>query len=1091
MKHLFFILFSFFLICSVRAIPTPLSGQLFSVEKGASLTRISVIVQDRQGFLWIGTDDGLNRFDGVHFTVFRNQPYDTTSLCDNNIRSIFVDKKDNLWIGTSGGLSYFDKQTGKFNNFKNDSNNPFSISSNDVVSISGDDDGVIWVQTQQSLEKLDLKTHRFYHYYYFTNVFHQTLSGVCSGVLPDNKGSIWVATKDGLNRFDKTDEIFERFYKNGLPESVSDDNIYSLYFDRKDELWVLNSKGLELFSYSKQRFFQVPLDKGQSKITDVYYSMTQDKSGHFWIGSQSGLIFMDGQTKQSQRLHNIFLGNSSQPLDEIYVVFCDRSNILWLATSLGLVKVDLKPKKFGLYRQFGAESLSNVLSVYADDSLAILGRGEQGISFISRRKATIKTFTTQELSRVGITEKSIMAIFRDSRNNIYMGTNNGAFRKIGSKWESICAKMPDKTCSNLYSHRIYQFVEDEKNRVLIATDHGIHIYDPQMDTITSVRNVNSKDGRYKIGQVNSLVPDSGGLVWLGTAKGLVKLNLTTYYADVYSKLSLQFGNDQIMSMLMQSPGILWLGTSSGLVKFFCTTGNYSTYTEKDGLPSNRISSILNDNHGNLWFTTSDGIVKFDQRRNFFALFDLTDGLQSYRFNSGATYKTKSGELFFGGISGVNYFFPDSIEYNNVEPVTVISSYSIVYKGGETTQIISHNPNAEIEVPYSANAINIEFAALDFTSPDKNHFVYRLLSSDTETEWIDIGTRTFVSFSNLLPGTYIFQVKGSNSDLIYSNVAATITLVINPPFWMSKTAIVFYLVLIVLIVYLVLQLRTYSLRQANRRLREKELASRKIARQREELAAQNKNIKDSINYAKRLQLAMMPSERIFKRLISNSFVFYKPKDIVSGDFFWIKQVNGVLKLAAVDCTGHGVPGAFMSVIGYELFRRVSGGVACADRPADMLNDLMSEFANVFGDVEDSRVHDGMDVALCTIDLNTHKMQFSGAYNPLYIIRDNQIIEVPGDRFSVSIQYGDQPRSFTNHEIEIQSGDVFYMFSDGFPDQFGGPEGKKFKYKRFKHLLLSIHKLPFDEQKVYLNNSLEVWRGSLDQVDDILIIGFKIK
>jgi len=239
---------------------------------------------------------------------------------------------------------------------------------------------------------------------------------------------------------------------------------------------------------------------------------------------------------------------------------------------------------------------------------------------------------------------------------------------------------------------------------------------------------------------------------------------------------------------------------------------------------------------------------------------------------------------------------------------------------------------------------------------------------------------------------------------------------------------------------------------------------------------------------RIQQAMFSTIKDVKRLFPESFVFQRPKDIVSGDFFWTRSIDNKIFLTAADCTGHGVPGAFMSLIGLELFRQIITGKGLY-KPSDILDDLNRNFDIIFGNMEDISLKDGMDLSFCTFHIDTNIMEFAGAFNPVYLIRNNEIIEIKGDRITVGPDNGFERPSFTNQSIQLERNDVIYMFSDGYADQFGGPEGKKFKFRRFRHLLLSIHHLPMEKQQKILEDSILDWIGDYEQVDDIMILGVK--
>ena len=311
------------------------------------------------------------------------------------------------------------------------------------------------------------------------------------------------------------------------------------------------------------------------------------------------------------------------------------------------------------------------------------------------------------------------------------------------------------------------------------------------------------------------------------------------------------------------------------------------------------------------------------------------------------------------------------------------------------------------------------------------------------------------------------------------------------FWKSQEVILGYIIVLILIVIVLLlhrYLRSKRIRLMNE---EKERTSRQLLVQQEELIEKNKNIMDSIEYAKRIQSALMPSHKLFKTAFPDSFVLHIPKDIVSGDFYWFNKVGNRVFVAAVDCTGHGVPGAFMSIIGIELFRNMTN-IEGIIEPAQILTTLNKNFQKIFHDKDIITFRDGMDLAFCSFDNKKMILEYAGAFNPVYLIRNNNIQEYKGDRFSVGLDFPDESKSdtFKNHIIPIQNGDSIYIFSDGYADQFGGPDGKKYKYRRFQHLLLAIHQLPMVRQHELLEKSILGWKGDLDQVDDILVIGIRI-
>jgi serine phosphatase RsbU (regulator of sigma subunit) len=284
-------------------------------------------------------------------------------------------------------------------------------------------------------------------------------------------------------------------------------------------------------------------------------------------------------------------------------------------------------------------------------------------------------------------------------------------------------------------------------------------------------------------------------------------------------------------------------------------------------------------------------------------------------------------------------------------------------------------------------------------------------------------------------------------------------------------------------------RTRILRRDYRQLKEKEEASKEVLLQRNLLQSRTKNIEDSLKYAHRIQKAMFTPAKELRGFFPDSFIFHKPKDIVSGDFYWAKRVNGKVLFTVADCTGHGVPGAFMSLIGLEFFRQIVVEKEILE-PARILDEMNHYFDIVFGNLDEISLKDGMDLGFCAYDYKKRTLEYAGAFNPLYIIRDNEIMEIKGDRFIVGPDYGVQRGEFTNKSVQLLEDDVIYMFSDGYADQFGGPEGKKFKYRRFRHLLMSIHNLPMDEQHMKLEENINEWMGvKNEQIDDQMVIGIR--
>ena len=359
----------------------------------------------------------------------------------------------------------------------------------------------------------------------------------------------------------------------------------------------------------------------------------------------------------------------------------------------------------------------------------------------------------------------------------------------------------------------------------------------------------------------------------------------------------------------------------------------------------------------------------------------------------------------------------------------------------------------------------------------------------EDNWSRWDIKTERGYTNLYEGKYTFKVKAKNIYGIESEIA-TYEFSIKPPWYRTIWAYILYLILAIFIIVVIVKIYTRRLKLEKIRLEQivKERTA-EVVKQKEEIAEKNQNITASIEYAKRIQTAILPSHEYAKEILPEHFILFRPRDIVSGDFYWMTKKDNLLVLIAADCTGHGVPGAFMSMLGVSFLNEIVNRHEVTSAEV-ILNSLRADIKKTLGqEGKEGEAKDGMDIALCIVDSEKMKMQYAGAYNPMYLYRNNELMEVKGDRMPIGIHIKEK-ESFTNNKIDLQKGDVFYIFSDGYQDQFGGEDGQKFKTKNFKQFLLEIHQKPMVEQREILDTRIDEWRGKWEQVDDIIILGVRI-
>lgn len=1071
---------------------------LFNADNGLPQTNINTIIQDSTGFLWIGTQDGLCRYDGYQFVIFTNNPIDSSSLSNNFIYSIADDNKGYLWIGTRYGLSRFDKNTGKFKNYYSSGNNLNSLSSNSVFKVFVDRQGLVWVKTMEALHLYSPAKDHFIRHPHFNDVFNIPSEIVANQIYEDSQARIWIGTKDGLMFFDKTLGVFKRYFTDpNNPNSIISNRVTSIFEDSNGLLWIGTDLGLCRFDFKTQKFYSVA-NYSHKNITlkgSVIEFIGEDKDKFLWIGTDKGFykFFQNGEL---EIVDNLIYNNQRITPVHVSAIFRDKSNVLWIGTQIGLIKWNPFGARFNGYGKdiTGNALFSNniVSSIFEDNGVVWIGTWGSGLHLFNPAiGSTIKSFKAGMVG--GLNNDFVHSIYKTSNDEILVGTRNGLFlynsnRSAFVDYFDFKGKYSGEIFNN---NRIYSIDEDSAGNLWIATRSGLHaVFSNKIRSFYSRR----RDSLSISGnEVYDVMVDSRGYIWAGTNNGLSVISPDLSSVTVFQRPAQYTGKELISNEILclheDQNGFIWVGTTSGLHKYNRQSNRFKLYTDLQNLPNKVINAIEEDDQGRLWISTNKGLVVLNPITDLVRSYTTSDGLLSNEFNIGASFKSDKGDMFFGSILGYNSFNPDSIPINTTVPNVCITRIEII--GSQGVDVIYPNSIDKIKVPQDFKTLTIEFSALDFNHPEKN--LYRYQMSGMDDKWMEVGHKNSATFTNLDEGTYFFKVMGANSDQIWCADPTVLKIQISVPLWRSRVALIIYGTLVFILLLSWFYYRNKNLKKINKLLNEREFVLVELEKQKEELMYKNKNITDSINYAKRIQDAILPPINSFKTYLPDSFILFMPKDIVSGDFYWINETKNKTFVAVVDCTGHGVPGAFMSIIGIELLRNITN-IEGVDDAAEILNRLSISIHETFSagvllSEGGIKVKDGMDVAFCVIDKEYNILQFSGAFSNLYLLRDGKIIEVKGDRYSVGMASDTGHLLFSSHYIPIQPNDMLYIFTDGYVDQFGGPDSKKFKFRRFRHLLLNIHKLPLDQQRKLLYDSMMEWKGDNEQVDDILIIGIR--
>ena len=770
-----------------------------SVEDGLSQSIVICILQDSQGFMWFGTEDGLNQFNGYSFTHYRNNPNDPTSISGNWILSMLEDHRGRLWIGTKeDGLNLYIPNTDQFISFANVPGDSTSLSDNEISAIFQDRNGTIWIGTRNGgLNKFDENESTFYHYQNDPANPNSLSSNAVTAILEDQAGMLWIATRDnGLNKFEPQTDRWWHFSNNpNNPESLNSNRITTIFEDSLGVLWIgMDGGGLDKFDPGTDRFihYQNDPDDSTSLSGDIVASIFQDRTGVLWIGTRgNGLNQYDPEKNAFNRYQNISGELGSLSNDFIISIFQDREGILWLGTYGDGVNT-LQPgwEEFSHYFHSSGRlnnlSGNMVWSFFSDSADALwIGSYGNGVDHFDRKNNLWQNIAYDDNNPNSLSGDIVSFIYQDSAGYIWMGTDN-ALEKYDPETGSFThfQAQPGAPPGALGNYK-RAIIEKSSGQFWIGTKGGLYEFDSNQNRWDLLYTHLPNDSQSISDDfITSMQVDQNANLWLGTYNGgLNKIELETktitrYQHDINDPLSLS--DDLVMTLFVDSKGSLWVGTPGGLDRFDPETETFFHYREEDGLPNNTVYCILEDNEGNLWFSTNKGISKFYPQTDVFENYDVSNGLQSNEFNVGACHKNDRGEMFFGGINGFNVFMPDDVHKNQVIPPVVITSLT---SNKEQIYLPSQNgKNNQITLQWPLDSFEFEYAALSFSQPEKNQYAYYL--EGFEDTWKEVGTRRFGEYTNLPGGEYTLRIKGSNNDGVWNEVGVAVQITVVPPFWQT-------------------------------------------------------------------------------------------------------------------------------------------------------------------------------------------------------------------------------------------------------------------------------------------------------------------
>lgn len=1086
-------LFLFLLVAAV-SYSQELKFSRITNEDGLSQSTVHAIVEDEEGFMWFGTQDGLNRYNGYEIKVFKNNPEDSTTLSENNIQSLFLDSDGVLWIGTSGGINVYNKYTSKFKRIgvKN------GLISEQITSISQDNSGVIWVGTKQGLSFYDklnskavfLKTADNENIQLDVEITALEFDGKNTMLIGTNGNGFYIyntetKTLDNI-LFPEFDEIKFNPYRN---------KIKTFYFTSYGVLLIgTNGAGYVEYDLAGKKilhhYFQTDVNPN-SLSHGVVSGFVEPEVGSLWVTTSNRLsVLKQGWGDQFIRYAYSDCNEFSLSENNLSCVYKSSSGIVWIGTNGGGVSI-FKKLSNNQFNHFTSSNFANgclnhnmIMAIEESDNhelwIGTFGGG------VVRFDAKTNECIGYPFAQNKIHDR-ILSLFIDDENLLWIGSNGSGinyFDPTTNKFSSPFDSQTKLNGTSISQNDVLDITQDNEGLIWIGTLRGLNSFDKKKKEFT---NYYKEDGLIH-NFINALYFDKEfNKLWIATTKGVScfdkSTNKFTNYVAEEGKESIS--NNYAFCFHKDKKNNLWIGTAQGLNKINLITGKITYYLQSDGLSNDYIYGILEDEEGYLWLTTNKGLLKIKPPDDKNGVTNIKtyleqDGIQSNEFNQGAYFKSKSSQLFFGGINGFNAFYPKNIKENKIKPKICLTSFKLFDKEVELDSNITFKNN--IELTYKDRFFSFEFVALDFEQPSKNMYSWKL--EGLEEEWRAPTNRRYASYNNLPGGDYVLRIRASNNDGYWNEEGISIKITVIPPFYKTKWFYAVCVILIIIGVLLFVRLRTNQIKK------EKIVLEKKVRERTRELNEKNNEIISSIQYAKRIQEAILPPMDLIQKSFPNSFILYEPKDIVSGDFYWFGVKDEFKIIAAVDCTGHGVPGALMSMIGHNLLNQIvfEKGITQADEILKALDELVrNSLKQVSGSSLDTT--DGMDLALCVYNENTSKLYFSGAFRPLYHIRSGELNTFDGDKYPIGGGRHMDKKQFTTKEIEIQKGDSVYIFSDGYVDQFGGPKGKKFMAKKLRDLLLEIQNEPMQSQYNQLKQNLVQWMGNLEQIDDVLVVGLK--
>ncbi|MBN1666098.1 MAG: GAF domain-containing protein [Anaerolineales bacterium] len=758
------------------------------------MATVYAILQDTWGFMWFATEDGLNRFDGYEFEIFRHDPDDRSSLGSNQTLALHQDVFGYLWIGTNWtGLDRYDPLTGQFQHFRHEPENPNSLSDDTVTSVLVDQQGLVWVGTRQGLNRFDPSRNRWQRYLAQPGQAGQLGSDQIHALYEDPAGGLWIGTGQGLYQYDAVQQSFDAIPSDLRdPVALQDSRVTGIVMDQDGRIWAATF-GNGLFRYDPQQgslqHYAADPERALALSSDNIRAIAFDLHGDLWLATDAGLNRFDSHTGTFTQVHARAYDPASLAGENLLSLFCSPDGGLWVGVAhAGIDYFSPFSAQFDRYQMqpgnVNSLGASGVWSIYQDqDGVLWLGTQEGGLERFDRNRNQWTHYRHDPEDPSSLSHDNVVAVHGSRDGSLWIGTWGGGlnhFDPASGAFRHYRADPQDP--DSLLSDTVWLILEDREGILWLGTDSGLDAFDPQQETFTHYVHDSQDPTSLSSNYISALYQDASGRLWVGTYAGLNRYDpqsssFRAYRYDPRDSDSLSY--PIVFAIHEDAAGNLWVGTyGGGLNRFDPVTETFQSYRVSDGLVNDAIYGILEDAHGNLWLSTNGGLSKFDPQREQFWNFDLRDGLQSNEFNFNAYYQNDQGEMFFGGVNGLNAFYPDQIGSNPYLPAVHIRSVS--RRGEPVIAAQDLRRLTELELRWPDNYFDFEFVALNYFNPPDNRYAYLLEGFDQD--WNANGAMRSGRYTNLPGGTYTLRVKAANNDGLWNETGTALTIKVITPFW---------------------------------------------------------------------------------------------------------------------------------------------------------------------------------------------------------------------------------------------------------------------------------------------------------------------